>query len=272
MALIIAHRGARSLAPENTLAAARKALAVGADLWETDVMVTRDGELILFHDDSLVRTTDVKDRFPGRDPWRVAMFTLDEIRVLDAGSWFLEDDPFGMIVAEAVTGEELSGYKGERIPTLAEGLHFTRDVGFRVNLELKRLSTPLGDFPLVERVLKAIDDAGIGYEHFVVSSFNHEWLRDIRARNPSLEIQALVSYAEIRSLDWENPEFATYNLRSTLIDEARIQAMREKGIAINLFTVNEADEMLRFAKAGAAGLITDFPQRAENRDTPPFLR
>ena len=65
MTRIIAHRGARSLAPENTLAAARKALEVGADLWETDVSVTNDGELILFHDESLIRTTNVKKTVPG---------------------------------------------------------------------------------------------------------------------------------------------------------------------------------------------------------------
>ncbi|HFD40915.1 MAG TPA: glycerophosphodiester phosphodiesterase, partial [Anaerolineae bacterium] len=89
----IAHRGARSLAPENTLVAARKALAVGADLWETDVAVTADGELILFHDDSLVRTTDAERRFPDRAPWTFTTFSLAEIRSLDAGSWFVETDP-----------------------------------------------------------------------------------------------------------------------------------------------------------------------------------
>ena len=58
--LAIAHAGARSLAPENTLAAARKALEVGADMWELDVAVTADGHLFLFHDDSLARTTNAR--------------------------------------------------------------------------------------------------------------------------------------------------------------------------------------------------------------------
>ena len=99
MVLNIAHAGARSLAPENTLAAARKALEVGADLWETDVAVTSDGELILFHDDSLARTTNAPVRFPDRSPWTFTTFTLAEIRSLDAGSWFVETDPFGQIAA-----------------------------------------------------------------------------------------------------------------------------------------------------------------------------
>lgn len=262
MALIIAHRGARSLAPENTLAAARKALEVGADLWETDVAVTSDGELILFHDDSLVRTTNVKVLFPDRDPWHFTTVTLDEIRSLDAGSWFVKTDPFGRIAAGEITQEELSAYRNEKIPTLSEALCFTQEASFCVNLELKRLPHPMEDFPVVERVLAVIDDVGIDYGRVIISSFNHEWLREVQARNPSLAIQALIGYSESGPLDWGNLEFETYNARSTLIDEKQVRAITEKGISVNLFTVNEEDEMLQFKEAGAAGLITDFPQRA----------
>ncbi|MBW2557281.1 MAG: glycerophosphodiester phosphodiesterase [Deltaproteobacteria bacterium] len=262
MALIIAHRGARSLAPENTLAAARKALEVGADLWETDVVVTSDGELVLLHDDSLARTTNVKDRFPDRDPWHSTTFTLDEIRLLDAGSWFVKADPFGRIVAGEVTQEDLSAYRNEKIPTLREALRFTQDAAFCINLELKRLPPPMKNFPVVEQVLAMIDDTGIEHERVIVSSFNHEWLREVQASNPFLSIQALAGESETDSLDWGNLDFETYNVLSTLIDEKQVRALTEKGISVNLFTVNEEAEMLRFTQAGAAGLITDFPQRA----------
>ena len=261
MALIIAHRGARSLAPENTLAAARKALEVGADLWETDVVVTNDGELILLHDDSLARTTNVKDRFPARDPWHFTTFTLDEIRSLDAGFWFVKTDPFGQIAAGVVTDEDLSTYRNEKVPTLREALRFTQNASFCVNLELKRLPAPMENFPVVEGVLAVIDDVGIDYERVIISSFNHEWLREVQTLNPSLAIQALAGYSETDSLDWEILEFETYNVLSTLIDEKQVRALTEKGISVNLFTVNEEAEMLRFMQAGAAGLITDFPQR-----------
>ena len=262
MTLIIAHRGARSLAPENTLAAARKALEVGAGLWETDVVVTGDGELILLHDDSLTRTTNVSDCFPDRAPWTVTTFTLDEIRSLDAGSWFARTDPFGQIAAGLVTREALSAYRNVKIPTLGEALRFTKDASFCVNLELKRLPSPMKNFPLVERVLAMIDDAGIEHERVIVSSFNHEWLREVQAREPSLAIQALAGCSETDILDWENLEFKTYNVLSTLIDEKQVIALTEKGISVNPFTVNEEAEMLKFAEAGAAGIITDFPQRA----------
>ena len=64
--LNIAHRGARSLAPENTLAAAQKALELGADMWELDVAMTADGELIVIHDSTLERTSNARDVFPDR--------------------------------------------------------------------------------------------------------------------------------------------------------------------------------------------------------------
>jgi len=104
--LNIAHAGARSLAPENTIAAASKALEVGADMWELDVAVTRDGELILFHDDSLARTTDAVNRFPDRAPWTFTTFSLAEVRSLNAGSWFAETDPFGEIAREVLPKQE----------------------------------------------------------------------------------------------------------------------------------------------------------------------
>jgi len=91
----IAHRGARSLAPENTISAARKALEVGADGWELDVQMSRDKKMVVIHDESLVRTSNVKEIFPHREPWLVRDFTLKELQELDFGSWFNETDPFG---------------------------------------------------------------------------------------------------------------------------------------------------------------------------------
>src|SRR5579875_1318608 len=95
--LIIAHRGDSFHSPENTLEAARLGLEAGADAWELDVQMTRDGVPVVVHDESLLRTTDVASRFAGDprglDGFRVADFDLDEVRSLDAGSWFV--DPRG---------------------------------------------------------------------------------------------------------------------------------------------------------------------------------
>jgi glycerophosphoryl diester phosphodiesterase len=261
MVVNIAHRGARSLAPENTLVAARKALEIGADLWETDVGVTADGELILFHDDSLARTTDAPARFPHRAPWTFTTFTLDEIRSLDAGSWFVETDPFGQISAGAVTPAEQAAYRSEKAPTLREALIFTRDAGWRVNLELKRLPPPLERFPVVQRVLALVDQLEMPPHQVILSSFNHDWLRQAQALRPDIGVQAVIGYSFTAPLDWGDLSFSTYNARSILITEEKVREVTAQGIVVNLFMVNEEDEMLRFIAAGVTGLFTDFPQR-----------
>ena len=97
--LVVAHRGARGHAPENTLTAAALGYAVQADLWELDANYTKDGKLVVMHDDTLVRTTDVETAFPGRPSYRVCDFTLDEIKSLDAGSWYAGRDQFGRVAA-----------------------------------------------------------------------------------------------------------------------------------------------------------------------------
>lgn len=118
-ALLIAHRGASAYAPEHTMPAYRLALDMGADFIEPDLQVTRDGQLVALHDETLERTTNVRDVFPDRfredvvrgetvRRWHVADFTLDEIRSLDAGSWF---------------GPE---FAGERVPTFTEVIELAR--------------------------------------------------------------------------------------------------------------------------------------------------
>ncbi len=261
MVVNIAHRGARSLAPENTLVAARKALEIGADLWETDVSVTADGELILLHDESLTRTTDAARRFPHRAPWTCSTFSLAEILTLDAGSWFVETDPFGQIAAGAVPVHDQVAYQGLPVPTVREALRFTRDAGWRVNLELKQLSPPLESFPLVERVLAVIEETGIAADRVILSSFHHDWLHQAQAKRPDIEVQALIGDPVTAPLDWGDLSFAAYNVCSALITEAKIREVTAQGIAVNLFTVNDASDMRRFIAAGVSGLFTDFPQR-----------
>jgi glycerophosphoryl diester phosphodiesterase len=261
MVLNIAHRGARSIAPENTLLAARRGLEAGADLWETDLAVTRDERLILFHDDRLVRTTDVQQRFPDRAQDPFTTFSLAEIRTLDAGTWFVETDPHGQIAAGVLSDTEQQVCKGLQVPTLEEALVFTRDAGWKLNLELKFLPAPMADFPVVPQVLAMIDRVGIGAEQILISSFNHAWLTEVRDRRPALEIQALVGYHTDRPLDWGDLSFDTYNARHTLIRDEDILQRKQEGHAINLFTVNEEADMRRFMALGVDGIITDFPQR-----------
>jgi len=256
----IAHAGARSLAPENTIAAARKALEVGADIWELDVAVTQDAELILFHDDSLARTTDAVARFPDRSPWTFTTFTLAEIRSLDAGSWFVETDPFGQIAAGMVSKDAVASYRGERVPTLREAFVFTKEHDYRVNVELKPLPSPMESFAIVPPVLALIDQLQMA-QNVVISSFNHAWLREVETAWPQLQVEALIGWPRNKPLEWDNFHFKTYNVSATRLDLAQIHMLREKGLGINVYTVNGEQEMRRFIAAGVTGLFTDFPQR-----------
>ncbi len=258
--LNIAHRGARSLAPENTLVAAEKGLEIGADLWETDVTVTADGELILFHDLSLGRTTDVETLFPDRSPWIVSTFQLEEILQLNPGARFIETDPFQQIAEGAVSPGDLVDLICVRVPTLREALVFTQDTHWRVNLELKPIPPPMENYPVVEGVLALMDEVKIEQDRVVISSFNHDWLREVQGLRPDLAVQALVGDLCIG----ERPEFDTYNASAMMVDEEQIQAAIAKGVAVNLYTVNTEDAMRRFMAAGVSGLFTDFPQRLKS--------
>ncbi len=293
MVEIIAHRGARSIAPENSLAAARLAWETGAHRWETDVNLTQDRQLVLFHDLSLSRCTDAPARFgypvsrehneqgdpvdPGEqiDPGeqrkpegllprkeeRLINYTLAELSTLDLGSVFLSEDPFSTIAQGQIKSQDLSSFKGESIPTLEQGLILTRDLDFQINIELKDHGNEPEPFFIAGQTLEIVNRTGIPLEKVTISSFNHGWLNWVGQRAPEVEIQALVGRVDDLSLDFKDFSFATYNVNEKLITEAGIQELKGKGKKVNIFTVNDPQEFNRFINAGVDGIITDFPQR-----------
>ena len=261
MATIIAHRGARSLAPENTLVAARKAHAVGADLWETDVAVTADDHLVLMHDDAMMRTTDVADRYPDRVPAPFSTYTLAEIRALDAGSWFERDDPFGQIAAGAVAPSELVTYRKARVPTLREAFELTLELDWSLNLELKAQPASKDSFDVVSAVLSLAEDVGIGPNHLLFSSARHAWLKTLKHRRPDFEVQAILGLFPEDPIDFGDPFFATFNPRITRLSVEQIGTQLALGTRLNPYTVNDYETISRLVEIGVTGLITDFPQR-----------
>ncbi len=260
--VIIAHRGARSLAPENTLEAARLAHALGADLWETDVGVSKDKTLILFHDDALTRTTDAARRYPGRAPWTFTAFTLPELRALDAGSWFAETDPFGEIARGHIDERALARYRGLRIPTVEEAVLLTKELGWRVNLELKRQPPPMEGFPILDAVFDLLDRLGAGPETVVLSSFDLDLMREARRRRPEFRVQAVLGFHRDRPIDWAAAaDFDELNPRAALTPPAKVAELARAGKRVHLWTVNDPEVAARYLEAGAAGLFTDYPQR-----------
>jgi glycerophosphoryl diester phosphodiesterase len=260
--LVIAHRGASSLAPENTLAAARKALEIGADLWELDVSVTADGELVLMHDDTLERTCNAKEVFPDREPWQVWDFTLAEIQTLDCGSWFNRVDPFEEIQSGNVSQADQQSYVGEPAPTLREALEFTRNHNWQVNVELKKQPTEELDRIILDRAIDLIEELSMDDgRQVVVSSFKHGYLKAVKERNRRIPIQAITnkpirdlpSYLDELGADACNPQVTAWSYE-------RLADMRSAGIAFNVWTVDDELTMKALINAGANGIITNYPQ------------
>ncbi len=259
--LNIAHRGARSLAPENTLAAARKALEIGADLWELDVAMASDGELFVVHDDTLDRTSNVKAVFPDRAPWSNHLFTLEEVRRLDFGTWFVEKDPFKQIAAGNVSVAEQESFRGEKAPTLREALVFTRDHDWRVNVEIKDLTGTPGDAVVVEKVVALVQELGL-VDRVLISSFNHSYIERAKKVEPKIATAALVEEAVpdpaalLRGLNAQ-----AYNPKAGEIRPAAIPALRDQGFDVYIWTVNDEKVMRELISARVSGIFTDFPQR-----------
>ncbi len=267
------HRGNRSLAPENTLIAAQKGLAAGADFWEMDVQRSADGRLIVFHDDDLGRTTDVTDRpeFASRKPWLTSQFSLHELQRLNAGSWFIRQDPFGTIAGNEVLPQEIAQFHTQKIPTLDEVLAFTSKNSLPINIEIKDQIHAPGDLSIVSEILDVISAAKVK-ELVLISSFNHEYLQEMRRLSPDIPLAALVEGKHPENLTEYLKKLGVkgYNPDAEITDEAMIRDLTAQGYHVSLFTVNDMEQAISFIDAGCYSVITDFPhtlrQRLGNRD------
>jgi glycerophosphoryl diester phosphodiesterase len=186
--VVVAHRGDSFHAPENTLDAANLAHSAGADAWELDVQLTRDQVPVVLHDESLLRTTDVAITF-NDDPRRLAGFRVSdfdwhEVRALNAGSWFVENQggprtalSFGTL--GRIDQARIDHYRSGRVtvPTLAEALDLTKERDWLVNVEVK--SFPECPPGLLDRVLEIVAETGTA-SHVLISSFDHT---DLAAAN-----------------------------------------------------------------------------------------
>ncbi|MEV1200032.1 glycerophosphodiester phosphodiesterase [Microbispora rosea] len=235
--LVVAHRGASAYAPENTVAAFELARDRGADMFELDVQETEDHRLVLMHDTTLGRTTDVEEVFPGRAPWRIGEFTLAEIRRLDAGSWFSRK------------------YAGEAVPTLGEALRAMRDSGLGLLLEIKEPRL----YPGIEaRVAEEIGRDPAWRGRIVVQSFDWNSMRRFHGLMPRVPIGLLGTprIAELPGLarfaDQINPPYADVTAEYV----RRVHRLRMKVLA---WTVDDPAAVRRLIGAGVDGVITNKP-------------
>ncbi len=259
--IIVAHRGARSVAPENTLLSALRAYDFQADQWELDVQESKDGELVVIHDPNLMLTSNAEKVFPMRFFWKVKNFTLEEIKRLDAGSWYLKKDPFGEIKNGNVSAAEQERMVNEPFPTLREALQFTKDKEWSVNVEIKDISGTPGDAEIVQKTVALIEEMGM-QDHVLISSFNLDYLVQVKQFNPDLKTAALVKkmddplkVLQETGADAINPSY------DSIEDLSIIKTLRDAGYDVYVWTVNDEDTMMTLINAGVSGIITDYPQR-----------
>jgi len=261
--LICAHRGARSIAPENTLLSLEKAWKCGAHCWETDVQLTKDKELIIFHDASLKRTTNIATHkmFCTRKKDRVDQYTLQEIRRFDAGSWFLTEDPFGTIASNEIKTGERDTISKQRIPLLREILNFSREHSFPVNIEIKSLDTPQGDVSVVDRIIELLEETKTT-NLALISSFRHEYLHRARNLSKSIAIAVLAEKQHPENLIQYLQSFSAvaYHPEESICDAALAQQLQQNGYRVNSWTINDMKRATELHNAGV-GIITDWPQK-----------
>ena len=239
--ILIAHRGYRAIAPENTIYAF--SLALGKfDMFEFDVRFTKDNIPIVFHDDNLLRCTNAKDIY-NKDSYFVKDFTYEELKKLDNVSWFYKTNPFNM---------KLSSPPKEKnaIPTLYEVLDFIKKTGFYANLEIKHSHLPEEEVKKI--VFSAIREYGLE-RMIIISSFNHQYIKKIPFYSAPLFEKKAPDNIKRYLLEIEAD---AYHIDKTLADEKVIKELKSVGIVTNVYTVNVERE--KFFKKGVKGVFCDF--------------
>ncbi|WP_030388943.1 glycerophosphodiester phosphodiesterase [Streptomyces sp. NRRL S-241] len=251
--VVYAHRGASAYAPENTLDAIDLAMQMGFAWVENDVQRTKDGVLVVIHDDTLSRTTDVEQRFPGRAPWKVKDFTWAEISQLDAGSWF---------------GDE---YAGAGVPSLRQYLDRVQRNQQRLLLEIKKPELYPG---IEEETLKVLDEAGwlderhVG-KRLVVQSFSADCVRIVHGLRPDL-VTAFLGTPTVADL----PRYAEFTDRinpwHTTISADWVSAVHGlrgahgKAMEVDTWIVDDAATARKVQAMGVDGIITNAPDVVQN--------
>ena len=230
----IAHRGASGEYPENTRLAFVKAIEARADIIELDCQMTRDGHIVIFHDESLMRTAGVRGTVKNR--------TLEQLKRLDVGQW------------------KNRSHRGERILTLEEALE---TIGGKADLCLEIKSYP-GSAPGIElKILFTLSHYDY-LDRTMLSSFDYRCLARVRDLAPETSIGVIFGSNNVK----ENPFDAVKDLGAASIYVQKELASRnfleqawQEGLDVHVWTVNAVRDLEVFAAMGVQGLVSDFPDR-----------
>lgn len=219
----------------------------GADLVEIDIRRTADGALVVMHDATLNRTTDVGEIFPDRTWWSVGDFTLAELQLLDAGSWFSEE------------------FAGEPIPTLDQILETLRGrAGLLLEVKSPSLYPGIAEDTLdTLQSYPGLSNVAAGGARLVVQSFDHGFMEAFNELAPDVPVGLLGNPPSDEVLvevsawaDQINPQFRT-------VDRALVERVHELGMSVSVYTLNQTDDMRAAIELGVDGIITNYPARLE---------
>lgn len=228
--LVIAHRGASGYAPENTFAAFQLAVEQGADMVELDVHLSRDGEVVVIHDDRLERTTDGHGL--------VGAATLAELRRLDAGAW--RDARFA----------------GQRIPTLDEVLAWARG---RTRLAIEIKNGP-NFYVRIEEKVAALLDRHAMLDQALVISFDHHALRRLRQIEPRITTGVLYAARPIDPVALASTSGATVlEPHWSYVTAEDVQVAHAAGLRLAAWATSDPEVLRRLIACGVDGIATDHP-------------
>ena len=230
---IIGHRGASYYAPENTLASLRKAAELNIPWVEFDVVLTRDGQPIILHDETLDRTTNGQGK--------VVNTTYSDIQKLDAGNWFSSE------------------FRGEKIPTLAEYLVCADQLGLGINVEIK--PTPGAEVATAEATIQALKHHySFTKEKLLVSSFSLESLETVRKMDANLPIGLLL---DEWTSNWQQMvvllNCLSLNIERTMLLPENIDEVKKWVKYVLVYTVDDVDEAKKLYQWAVDSLFSNRP-------------
>ena len=235
---VMAHRGASTEAPENTMAAFQKAIDDMSDYIELDVQLTNNGEVIVMHDSNAYRTTGVDAN--------IVNMTYKEVKTLDAGSWFSDE------------------YVGENVPSLKEVLELTQGK-IKLNIELKPADNGTA---LAKNTVRLIEKYNM-VNDCVITSFSESVLKAVKTYNQEIKVGYILSAAYGDFYDMKNVDF--FSVNAAFLSKRTIDAIHNSGKRVYAWTVNNKESIKNLTNKGVDGIITDNPVLARetiySRDT-----
>ena len=235
MMKVIAHRGWSGEYPENTMLAFSKAAEIGADGIELDVHLSKDGEVMIIHDEALMRTSERSGV--------VSDYTRSELEGISAGK--TKSDEYGFTP----------------IPSLEEYLSFISSTSLMTNIELKTAPTY---YPgIEERTLELV--RRFSYQDRVIfSSFNWLSVMKMHALDPSIPCGLLIASPKIMNIGYEINDMGleAYHPEYSLLDDDAVKELKVHDVMINVWTVNDEEKMRKCIKWDVDGLITNVPDKA----------